>query len=226
MQSFNNALRRMILFLGNFTRRAVHYFERGDLIPLMLIVSIPHYALALQGRDLLIVAIGIGLAMDLGQYRVVKAAIRYGGNWWFAAILLTAIALGYHMFYYGGDWFTAFILAAPLPLLIIFLAALSVKERWGAKAANDIGTSDTTAKKGRVTRPNGTDDGAPNDVPNDAIGTRGTYQDFKLAQLARNGNGPMNVNEVMTSFRVPKRTAYRWLSQYREETESVHAPVN
>ena len=36
----------------------------------------------------------------------------------------------------------------------------------------------------------------------------------------------MNVNEVMTSFRVPKRTAYRWLSQYREETESVHAPVN
>lgn len=225
MGTMTNALRRIALWLANFPRRAVHYFERGDLIPLMLIVSIPHYALALQGRDMLIVAVGIGLAMDLGQYRVVKAAIRYGGNWWYAAILLTAIALGYHMFYYGGDWFTAFILAAPLPLLIIFLAALSVKERWGAKVG-DNSSDGISGKKVTARKENDNDNGVPNNANANAIDTRGTYQQFKLAQLARNGNGPMNAQEVMTSFRVPKRTAYRWLSQYREETEQIHAKLN
>jgi hypothetical protein len=45
---------------------------------------------------------------------------------------------------------------------------------------------------------------------------RGTYQEFLAMQLARNGDGPMPVEQVMAHFGVPSRTAYNWLKKSRE----------
>lgn len=50
---------------------------------------------------------------------------------------------------------------------------------------------------------------------------RGTYQDFVSMQVARNGDGPMSVNEVMAQFAVPKRTAYHWLAKARNDTLTI-----
>ena len=44
----------------------------------------------------------------------------------------------------------------------------------------------------------------------------GTYEDFRLAQMVRNGAGPMDYRQVMAQFNVSRRTAYRWLAQYQE----------
>jgi hypothetical protein len=52
-------------------------------------------------------------------------------------------------------------------------------------------------------------DGAP-------VAQRGTYDRFVAAQAARNGKGPMSLAEVVTQFKIPKRTAYRWLDKYKK----------
>lgn len=100
------------------------WFEHGDLVPLLVVVSAVHYAAVLQKYDYWPVAIAIGLLVDLGHFRTVRAAVRYAGdNWrqiavrWFAVVVMTAVSLAYHQRYYGDWW-----LSAPLPLLIAFLA--------------------------------------------------------------------------------------------------------
>ncbi len=212
-------LKRLVRFVARFPNRLIHYFETGDLIPLMIVVSIPHYIGALDGHDVLYVAVAIALAVDVGQYRLVKAALKYGGNWWYAAGAVTLLSFFFHLEYYGGWTWDAFVRAAPLPFLIIILAALSVKENWARKTApkNDNAIDTPTARHDTRRAENK----SANDA-NDAPAARHTYQEFKLAQLARNGAGPMNVNQVMAQFHVPKRTAYRWLSQYRDEVTAEH----
>jgi hypothetical protein len=103
----------------------LNWFHRGDLVPLLIVVSAVHYAVVLQGRDYWPVAIAIGTLVDLGHYRTVLIAVRYTGDnkWqriarWAVALTLTAVSLSYHWRFYGGDW----LLAAPMPLLIATLA--------------------------------------------------------------------------------------------------------
>lgn len=104
----------------------VNWFEYGDLVPLLVIVSAVHYAGVLADHDQAIVAIAIGLLVDLGHFRTVRAAVRYSGAdrrqaaaRWLIALALTAISLAYHQRYYGDWW-----LSVPLPLLIAALAWL------------------------------------------------------------------------------------------------------
>jgi hypothetical protein len=121
----------------------VNWFERGDLVPLMILVSAVHYASVLQGKDALPVAVAIGLLVDLGHYRTVRSAVRYQTarpatrgrtgragaqrrtwRWQMAARLaiaagMTVVSLAYHQRYYQDWW-----LSAPLPLLIAALAWL------------------------------------------------------------------------------------------------------
>lgn len=110
-------------------RLAVTWFERGDLVPLLVLVSAVHYAVVLAGADYWPVAIAIGLLVDLGHYRWVRAAAGYRGaqRWeliarWAWAILFTAVSLAYHQRYYADWW-----LSAPLPLLIASLAWLDAR---------------------------------------------------------------------------------------------------
>jgi hypothetical protein len=124
--------------MRNLWRTTLDWFERGDLVPLLIVVSAAHYVVVLAGKDFWPVAVAIGVLVDLGHYRWVRAAARYEGTKpgqvavrWLFAIILTAISLGYHQRYYQ-DW----LLSAPIPLLIASLAWLAkVDQRAAAKPA-------------------------------------------------------------------------------------------
>lgn len=109
----------------------VNWFERGDLIPLLVLVSAVHYANILAAYDWWGVAVAIGLLVDLGHYRVIRAAVRYNGVnvWesvarWVIAAVMTAVSLSYHQRFYADWW-----LSIPLPLLIAALAWLQRVDR-------------------------------------------------------------------------------------------------
>lgn len=110
-------------------RAAVDWFENADLVPLLVLVSAVHYAAVLSGKDYWLVAVCIGLLVDLGHYRTVRSAVRYNGGWgnkltrWAIALGMTVISLNYHQRYYEDWW-----LSAPLPLLIAALAWLQQVE--------------------------------------------------------------------------------------------------
>ena len=110
-------------------RAAVDWFENADLVPLLVLVSAVHYAAVLSGKDYWMVAVCIGLLVDLGHYRTVRSAVRYNGGWgnkltrWAIALGMTVISLNYHQRYYEDWW-----LSAPLPLLIAALAWLQQVE--------------------------------------------------------------------------------------------------
>lgn len=116
---------------------ALDWFEHGDLVPLLIVVSAAHYSAVLAGKDNIVVAVLIGVLVDLGHYRWVRAAARYDGNKipqyvirWGFTILLTGLSLLYHQRYYQ-DW----LLSIPIPLLIASLAWLTkVDARQGASA--------------------------------------------------------------------------------------------
>jgi hypothetical protein len=108
--------------------KVVRWFESGDLVPLLIVVSAVHYAAVLKGKDQWLVAIAIGLLVDLGHYRWVRAAARYDGGRvsqivtrWTFALVMTGVSLAYHLRYYDNDLW----LAAPIPLLIASLAWLA-----------------------------------------------------------------------------------------------------
>jgi len=114
----------------------VHWFEFGDLLPLLIIVSAAHYIAILSDHDYWPVAVAIGILVDLGHYRWVRAAARYTGGdkrqlitRWLFAILLTVISFAYHQRFYQDYW-----LSIPLPLLIASLAWLGeVDKRIGKR---------------------------------------------------------------------------------------------
>jgi hypothetical protein len=105
----------------------VNWFEHSDLVPLLVLVSAVHYAAVLAGKDFWLVAVAIGLLVDLGHYRTIRAAVRYAGasRWqavlrWIIAIGMTGLSLNYHQRYYNDWW-----LSIPLPALIAALAWLN-----------------------------------------------------------------------------------------------------
>lgn len=51
-------------------------------------------------------------------------------------------------------------------------------------------------------------------------GNRGNYGDYLAEMARRNGEGPMSVDEVMDTFNVPQRTAYRWIAKERGMSKS------
>ncbi len=111
-------------------RAAVAWFETGDLVPLLVLVSAVHYAAVLAGKDYWMVAVAIGLLVDLGHYRTIRAAVKYRNGTlrqsalrWAIAVSMTAVSLNYHQRYYSDWW-----LSAPLPLLIAALAWLQQVE--------------------------------------------------------------------------------------------------
>lgn len=102
----------------------VWLFEKADIIPPLVIVSAYHYGGALVDYDLLPVAIVLGVLIDLGHYRSVKAAIKTPEIPQFAVMTVLTVMTGY----YHWLWYRNFILAATVPALIICLSLLS---KWG-----------------------------------------------------------------------------------------------
>jgi len=117
--------RRPLAWIAAAARWLVRWFEDGDLVPLLVIVSAAHYIAILSAVDPWFVALPLGVLVDLGHYRAVNIAARYSrSDWrqyavrWFVAAGLTVISGAYHLRYYGGDW----ALALPIPALIVALA--------------------------------------------------------------------------------------------------------
>lgn len=117
-------------------RFVVDYFEHGDLVPFIVVVSAIHYSAILREHDHLIAAVSIGTLVDLGHYRWTKAAVKYSGEngWeragrWVMVLVMSAIALNYQQRFYNDWW-----LSVPMPLLIASLAWLNQKESKGKSA--------------------------------------------------------------------------------------------
>lgn len=208
-------------FAARSYKTILHYLETGDLIPFLVVVSVFHFVGALGKYDLAPVALAVGVAVDVGMYRVIKAALKYGGWWWLAAVAITAVSYGYHVEYYSGAP-NALVLAVPIPLLIILLAALSHRERYGEKLARDLAKTETRALPDGNREISNGNAAETTDKPETANAPKPDYQTFKLANLARNGNGPMDAKTAMREFGIPQTTAYRWLRRYEQEM-STHA---
>lgn len=117
--------------MKRFWKSLVHWFEYGDLVPLIVIVSAVHYAIILRSYDWYPVAVAIGLMVDLGHFRTVRAAVRYTGAdlrqksaRWGMAAFMTCVAVAYQQRFYADWW-----LSLPLPFLIAALAWLQYVDR-------------------------------------------------------------------------------------------------
>lgn len=116
-------------------KKAAYFFERGDLVPFAVVVSVWHFV-----KTLLLfgewgpVAIAQGIFVDLLHFRTVRRAVESRTkSAVFVAILTTAMSFSFHLLFYivavdasGAityTWtYTAVLLALPLPLGIPILA--------------------------------------------------------------------------------------------------------
>lgn len=118
----------------------VYVFEKMDIVPPIIAVSVVHYAGALQRKDPLVVALIIGFLVDIGHYRSIKAFIRKNElKRFILMVILTGLTGYYHYLWYGN---LAMTLA--IPILIIALATLSMWEGWEKQSAK---FSETSTKK-------------------------------------------------------------------------------
>ena len=184
---------RMIDKLKQLPAIAVQWFEFGDLLPLLIIVSSAHYISILSNHDNWFVAVAIGILVDLGHYRWVRAAARYSGSdkrqaaiRWLFAISMTVVSLAYHQRFYQDWW-----LSIPLPLLIASLAWLSkVDERVGKRMSPVVNVVTETAKE------------LPKPEP----------QKNKIVKAGTNGKldyANMTIDEIVKATGKSRRTAYR-----------------
>lgn len=111
-------------------RKALDWFEEGDLVPLAVVISVAHYGpvLAAHGENLYVAWV-VGVLIDLLHFRSVRYA--FASRHWLAglvAVATTLMATGYHLRFYGGDW----LLALPIPLGIAILAWHASEKQRGA----------------------------------------------------------------------------------------------
>jgi hypothetical protein len=183
--------------LSSAWRWAVAWFEHGDLVPLLVIVSAVHYAAVLAGRDLWPVAVAIGLLVDLGHYRTIRRATHYQGDSraalytrWAIAGVMTAISFGYHQRYYGD-----LLLSLPMPFLIAVLAWMQQPATQTAKPAKQtpqpvaqpVEEKSTCVEKiETLLRENETARNWPAEQVADSVGCSATYV---RREFRRNGDG-------------------------------------
>lgn len=128
----------------NYWESFVDWLHNGDLVPVVVIVSVYHYYKALGLHDPFFVALPIALAVDLTHYRTVQRAVKNGRFvWWFAAFVTTGIVFGLQYFFYSegsdfGDW-RPYVYAAIVPMVIFLMAWLKessvheIVENWQEK---------------------------------------------------------------------------------------------
>jgi len=143
--------------IANIWAKSKHWLENGDLVPLLVIVSVFHYPVVLAQRDHIISAIAIGVLVDIGHYRFVRAAVRYTGSAylqlavrWGGSAILTAISLVYQLRYYDGD----LALALPIPALIIGIAVLmKLDEHLRRSEKSEVATEISNGRYPRIPCP-------------------------------------------------------------------------
>lgn len=117
----------------NLFRRFVNWMENGDLIPIVIAVSVPHYAHVLAQFDFWPVAAVIGFLVDVGHYRTIKLYLRDQG--WVWMVVLTLFSSGFHISFYalGGAGLAAMLLGLAPTAVIFALAYITKKERIDVK---------------------------------------------------------------------------------------------
>ena len=133
--------------MKNFWNHLLNWLENGDLVPWVILVSIPHYFDVLKEFDYWYASLAFAILVDLGHYRTIKLfvrrkAIRGGTFWWMTA--LTIVSLGFHIAFYvisGAKTIYAVMLGLVVPILIFALAYLSGREGWGATAKKEAASS-------------------------------------------------------------------------------------
>lgn len=175
---------------------AVNWFEHGDLVPLIVIVSAVHYSSMLQAHDVFLVATAIGLMVDLGHYRTVRAAVRYNGRQtrtqalrWVVAAFMTSVSIAYQQRFYGDLW-----LSLPLPLLIVSLAWLQETDKsLGRKPKRSDIVSETPVK-----------------VAETIVKSAKPVSDIEtIVSDKSNGYASLTIDEIMERDGVSRSTAYR-----------------
>lgn len=102
---------------------------------LLMVAGAWHYYKVLENYDNVVVAVSLGILVDVGSYHAIKIATRYRYGIdahgkqhgrrsqaiirWSVALVMTVISLYYHLVYYEPRLLVAqFILAFPIPILI------------------------------------------------------------------------------------------------------------
>lgn len=177
--------------------RLVNWLENGDLVPLVIIVSIPHYINVLAEWEWWYVASALGVLVDLGHYRTIKAFLKKGGWFWMWA--LTFVSLGFHIGFYSfagaGDW--AWALGFVPPILLFALAYLSYNERWGDKTKRELAKYDRQVSE-RI--------------------TESSVKDWRnLSDAERKSFATMRPQQIVSKYGVSERTAYTWIRRSQQD---------
>lgn len=97
----------------------VHFLEKANLIPFVVVVSVYHYYQALAAHDPAVVAGVIAVFVDLLHYRTVQqAAITKKLGWIATGVTTTVMAWGLQWQFYNGGW-EGLDPAAIIPSLIV-----------------------------------------------------------------------------------------------------------
>ena len=170
---------------------AVDWMERGDLVPLIIIVSIPHYISVMQAFEFWPVAVAMGILTDLGHYRTILVYLRssvgrFASVFWM--LLLTGLSYAFHVGFYTlssnvpqpWPWY----IGAVPPVLIFAMAYISKREGWYRK---------TTAKGSDAT----------------TIGSRWDYR--RLSEAERAALQGLSVKEIQAKYPgLAERSARNW----------------
>lgn len=186
--------------MRNIWNTIVDWLENGDLVPLIIAVSVPHYVGVLQEHDWWLVASVLGFLVDLGHYRTIKSFLKGKGMFWM--VVLTIVSYGFHVVFYtdsAGNWSWAF--GAVVPVLLFALAYLSYNERWGDKARKMM------RKKDEIS--DGTN--------SEKSGKR--WNDLTPEEIEKIPE--MTSSEIAQEFGVTKRTGRNWRDKAKIEAISM-----
>lgn len=178
-----------------YWKRLLNWLENGDLVPWVILVSIPHYHEVLKLYEWWVAAAAIAVLVDLGHYRTIKQAL--AGRGWFWMFILTGVSYGFHVAFYivgGAAALWSWLLGAVVPILLFALAWLSSKERWGQRARKDAGNLPET-RHGQKQERSGTKDWR-------------TLPRSERVQLAG-----LSTSEIVAQYDVSERTARNWRSR-------------
>ena len=113
--------------MDRLTKPIISWMHNGDLVPVVVIISVYHYHGVLALHDPWWVAFPVALAVDLTHYRTVKRAVKRNGWWWLAAVLTTALVGVLQWIFYAQtavSW-QSFVYASIVPLVIVLMAWLA-----------------------------------------------------------------------------------------------------
>lgn len=192
-----------------------NFIENGDLIPVLIAVSVPHYATVLAQYDFWVVAAIIGFLVDIGHYRTIKTFLKGNGYGWM--IVLSVFSLGFHVAFYAlgnAGWWSLVLGCAP-PAVIFSLAYISKKEGLDKKLSkSDSVTTSVTIPQSVKT-------------PAKAKPFQ-SYTEYKQFVMSRNGTGSHEghvLAKELIELGQPQATAYVWVNRLAEQHPDVYTPV-